>query len=401
MLSSVLMSTGQSTDVVVIGGGLAGACTAFALAQRGLSVAILEAGASLAPKASGNRLGLITPYLTSKPSSTENLYSRGFEFTSRVLATAANPSLFERCGALHLPAMKRLENLLRDSAPLIGPTQILRVSPHDSSDLAGIPIHSSSFYIPDAGYVSPSALISTLLEPLLSRVRVSVNTHVTELQRAGDTWRVVATDRTISTPTVVICGAYESAHLPIASWLPLEPIRGQTIIVSESEHSPKLKTLLCFGGYLTPAVHGEHIIGAHYRHEDTEEAPRAADTAEILATCQRWVPSLPWGAESVRSARVCFRTSTIDRLPYIGALPDFHQMKAEASSFQPGTNLSIKVPVRAVPGVYINAGHGSRGLLSCPLAGEILAQTICGEALHENESAARLCSVSRVPHRLL
>jgi tRNA 5-methylaminomethyl-2-thiouridine biosynthesis bifunctional protein len=99
--------------------------------------------------------------------------------------------------------------------------------------------------------------------------------------------------------------------------------------------------------------------------------------------------------------RVCFRTSTIDRLPYIGALPDFHAMQQEASQYQSGTDLQKRVPIRFLEGVYMHLGHGSRGLLSCPLGAEIIARSICGEELKEFEKAASVVDPARLPYRLL
>ena len=72
-------------DVIIVGAGLAGGCTAYALAKRGLKVSILESGNELAPKASGNRLALITPYITDQASSRETLYSTGYNFSLQML----------------------------------------------------------------------------------------------------------------------------------------------------------------------------------------------------------------------------------------------------------------------------------------------------------------------------
>jgi tRNA 5-methylaminomethyl-2-thiouridine biosynthesis bifunctional protein len=395
------MSLSLTPDAVIIGGGLAGSCTAYALAKRGLTVHIVEAAPSVLSKASGNRFGLVTPHLSSKRSPTEALYSKGFEYTERLLATLDELRIFHRCGALHLPTTRRLEALALDDAPLQGSTRIRRVSPDEGSEIAGVAIKTCAFHIPAAGYVSPRDLIAALLAPLSHRVTTRVNNPVTELSKATGGWRVAGSGFSISTSTVVICGAYESALLPAASWLPLEPIRGQTVCVAESSTSQRLRSVLCFGGYLTPSTSGEHFVGAHYRHGDTEDAPRESDTQEIVATCKRWLPALDIDSGAVRSARVCFRTSTIDRLPYVGALPDFHEMKQEASQYQPGTNLVAKVPVRCMPGLFINAGHGSRGLISCPLAGEILARLIYGDAHDDCEEVATLCAATRVPHRIL
>jgi tRNA 5-methylaminomethyl-2-thiouridine biosynthesis bifunctional protein len=395
------MSLLRTPDAVIIGGGLAGGCTAHALARRGLSVRILEAGSALVSKASGNRFGLVTPYLSSKRSPTEAVYSKGFEYTTGLLSTLEDPRIFRRCGALHLPTTKRLAHLVNDSAPILGDSRIERVSAAEGSEIAGVSLTENSFYIPTAGYISPKEMVTALLAPFAHLVTTDINSHVTDISRMETSWRVESTSSSLSTSAVIICGAYESSLIPAASWLPLEPIRGQTICAADSPRSRELRTVVCFGGYVTPSTCNEHLIGAHYRHDDPQEEPRESDTEEILASCRRWIPSLSIDPGAVRSARVCFRTSTIDRLPYVGALPDFHAMKQEASQYQPGTNLVTKVPVRCMSGLFINAGHGSRGLLSCPLAGETIARLMCGEAIGDLEEASTLCSALRLPHRIL
>jgi tRNA 5-methylaminomethyl-2-thiouridine biosynthesis bifunctional protein len=159
--------------------------------------------------------------------------------------------------------------------------------------------------------------------------------------------------------------------------------------------------VLCFGGYLTPAVGGEHLLGAHYRHDDENQEPSDSDTEEILTAATRAAPSLDFSTSHVRSARVCFRTSTVDRMPYIGRLPNFEEMKREADAYRSGTNIREKVKLRDYPGIYVNVGHGSRGLLSCPLGGEIIARLIHNEPLDSLQEAATLCEPARVPYRLL
>ena len=49
---------GRSTDVLVVGGGVVGAATAYHLARRGVSVTLLEAD-RLASGATGRNLGFI------------------------------------------------------------------------------------------------------------------------------------------------------------------------------------------------------------------------------------------------------------------------------------------------------------------------------------------------------
>ncbi|HTQ81091.1 MAG TPA: FAD-dependent oxidoreductase, partial [Thermoanaerobaculia bacterium] len=63
------MATETSFDVAIVGGGLVGTGTALALASRGLSVAVLEAEASLAAHQSGHNSGVIHSGLYYRPGS--------------------------------------------------------------------------------------------------------------------------------------------------------------------------------------------------------------------------------------------------------------------------------------------------------------------------------------------
>ncbi|MGV8267669.1 bifunctional tRNA (5-methylaminomethyl-2-thiouridine)(34)-methyltransferase MnmD/FAD-dependent 5-carboxymethylaminomethyl-2-thiouridine(34) oxidoreductase MnmC, partial [Pseudomonas aeruginosa] len=50
-----------------------------------------------------------------------------------------------------------------------------------------------------------------------------------------------------------------------------------------------------------------------------------------------------------------------------------------------------------LPGLSLNSGHGSRGLISGPLSGDLLAAGICGEPLPLPPAGAEACH----PNRLL
>jgi tRNA 5-methylaminomethyl-2-thiouridine biosynthesis bifunctional protein len=141
-----------------------------------------------------------------------------------------------------------------------------------------------------------------------------------------------------------------------------------------SAESQTLRTVISYDGYITPSYDGVHFIGAHYRHHDMNETPTNEDTTEILSRLYRTFPTI--SDLGVTSSRVCFRASTHDRMPYIGALP-----------FQGNE------------GLFINAGHGSRGLITAPLGGEIIARHITNEPLGELEEPASIVSTARLSKR--
>jgi tRNA 5-methylaminomethyl-2-thiouridine biosynthesis bifunctional protein len=206
-------------------------------------------------------------------------------------------------------------------------------------------------------------------------VTVRCSVEVTALTATENSWRVsLGTGEDLTSSTVILCGAYEVTRLSQTSWIPLEAIRGQTAQSFATPLSEKLKTLISFGGYITPADDGSHFIGAHYRHNDMNETPTEGDTAEVISRLYAALPSI--SGLTPNSSRVCFRASTHDRLPYIGELPSHDK-----------------------PPLFINAGHGSRGLITAPMGGEIIARMIHKEKLEDLAESASIASAERIEKR--
>jgi tRNA 5-methylaminomethyl-2-thiouridine biosynthesis bifunctional protein len=372
---------GPSYDAVVIGGGIAGASTAFALARRSLKVYLCEAQSTLAAKGSGNARGLIMPYVATHNSPPGRLYARGFSFTRHLLTeTIASHNIYTECGAIQLPATKRLARILTEPTQFAGESPITRVSAQEGSEISGAPLLSAAFWIPQGGFCGPAHFTRALVSEVGERVTTECNREVVDLQYDSGAWRVMfKSGEAISTPTVVLCGAHEISKLSISSWVPLEPIRGQTALTVPNTASSTLQSVVSYDGYITPATDGAHFIGAHYRHGDLNEEANAADTEEVLSRLYRALPSMR--PLSLSSARVCFRASTHDRLPYIGDLPQRYGERTPHA------------------GLFINGGHGSRGLLTAPLGGEIIARLVTNAPLEDLSEAAQISAANRIPAR--
>lgn len=392
--------TKKTYDVLVVGGGLAGTSAAYALAKRSLRVLLVDCREDLATQASGNRFGLIMPYITDRYSPFERLYAAGFTFTHHALTKVfAEHTLFRDTGGVQLPATDRLAKLLDSSAPLIAPTQVTRLSRQDASDAIGVPSTQGCFHVPGGGYVQPAAFARALC---IDNVSIQLSTKVHSIRQQGDAWNCELSDGSlIAAPSIVVCAAYRAHGFPLLADLPLEPVHGQTIAIPSSRTSSRLQTLICFDGYVTPAEHGSHLMGAHYQHFDLRQIPSDDDSQAIVSRAQHWLPSLQFADASAPSARVCFRTSTFDRLPYIGEALDTTAMLREANTFRSGTDLVSKVGAIPLPGVFVSIGHGSRGLLSCPLGGEIIARLVTKEPVGSFAEVAQITAPQRVTGRLL
>jgi tRNA 5-methylaminomethyl-2-thiouridine biosynthesis bifunctional protein len=386
----------RSFDVVIVGAGLAGASCAFALAQKGAKIALLDSQGEMSSRGSGNALGLITPYLSLKSSPLEAFYSAGYRFTQNFLTRFRDAATtFRRSGALQLPSTSRLKNLIESASHILGAEHASRVDSDKASELAQIPIRYKAIFVKDGGFISPRDFCLSVTNYHSAEIDIILNSECVEIRRVTKHWEVLTRDGLkITAPNVIISAASESAKFQQSAWVPLEPVRGQTVLI---EKASSLNCVVSYGGYITPCVNQRHFIGAHYSHDDSEPNPRDTDTASVVDLCAKWLPELGLSRQQIATPRVCFRASTIDRLPYIGALPDFNLMTERSSQYRSGTDLKSKIELEFIPGLFINAGHGSRGLISCPMAGEILARTIAGEPFRELAAAALASCPSRLP----
>src|SRR5690606_28441614 len=99
--------------------------------------------------------------------------------------------------------------------------------------------------------------------------------------------------------------------------------------------------------------------------------------------------------------RAGFRCTSPDYLPIVGPLAD---AQGFAEAYQVLSRDARQVPDTPCPwreGLYVSSGHGSRGLLSAPLAGELLAAWLNDEPLPVPRDVAQACHPSRFALRRL
>jgi tRNA 5-methylaminomethyl-2-thiouridine biosynthesis bifunctional protein len=152
-----------------------------------------------------------------------------------------------------------------------------------------------------------------------------------------------------------------------------------------------LRVVIFHEGYLPPARLGEHCLGATFNiEEDTrggmeqrDSEPRAADHEANLAQLARALPALtedlPLAAAGRLTGRVGYRCASPDYLPVVGPVPDAARFCDDYGTLRRNAKRAILKTASHLPGLYLSTGHGSRGLTSTPLSGELLAAQICGE----------------------
>jgi len=140
-----------------------------------------------------------------------------------------------------------------------------------------------------------------------------------------------------------------------------------------------LRAVLGGMGYTIPGVQGGYLIGATYDVADSTPGVRALDDRRNLDDLGRLCPALRRAIdEGALDARVGFRSTTPDTLPLVGPVPDEQEYRGSYAHVDLGRRPGSYPLAPYHPGIYVSGGHGSRALVSTPLAAEILASEICG-----------------------
>ncbi len=100
-----------------------------------------------------------------------------------------------------------------------------------------------------------------------------------------------------------------------------------------------------------------------------------------LAKLEQLLPNHNWQIYLDKcDGRVSFRCAVIDYAPIIGPVSDIPLFTESYKNLSKNAKWTSSTITPNIENLYINIGHGSRGLISAPLAGEYLAALICNEA---------------------
>lgn len=370
------------TKAVVIGGGIAGCSTAHALARRGIAVTLIERHPALAQEGSSNPIAMLYPKFSAKPDAASALGLHGFQFTLDVLnQLPSNQTLFNACGLLQLAFDAREQArqqafLQQDSLAFLQ-----HLDADDASETAGIELRTGGIYLPQSGWIRPVALCKALSNSAL--VTTHVSTNALEIKKIANQWQVFDDKNTaFEADIVVICNANDIKQFKPCASVQITPVRGQVNFFAQNNFSQKIQTIICSDHYLSPAVDGLHSIGTTYAPNDTNPLLSDADTSENLIALRVISPDIYSHLDkSALSGRVGWRSQTLDYMPLAGQLLDEQAIRAK-----PPRHNADPADLPWLEGLYVNAGHGSKGMITAPICSELIASLITNSN-HPVESA--------------
>jgi len=371
----------KDAPVMVIGGGIAGVTAAWQLARRGHRVRLLEAGASIAAEASGNPAGLVLPRLASDAGRDTRFYLAAFLYAVHWFNTGARnlgQSHWHGAGLIQLMTDAQAQAL----RSLGLPDSLLRVLDRDAaSHLAGIGLASGGVLHGAGGWLNPQAWCRQLLQDQAPAIDISLNVRIQTLVRENGHWSADSLSGERYTAPIVILANGMGAHqfMP-KQFTRLSASRGQVSYLPKTSMHGKLAMPVCGKGYISPTEESYYLVGASYDSGNLSTGVRQADHDFNWEQLRGLIPGnidIPpqW------QGRAAVRATTLDHLPLIGPVPDWVAWRHNYRDLCHGKPAGAYPIAEYQPGLFASIGHGSRGLMTSPLAGALLADYIHGNPL--------------------
>ena len=352
----------ETCDVLIVGGGIIGGTIAFELAQRKLSVAVLDRR-EMMREASWAAAGMLSPAPDSPAAiplvplgrASLALYA---EFVERVEEASGKRTEYRADGAIevlcHGDTERELSTLLALHRGLGLACEPLPVDEARTMEpLVGREVRAAAF-LPDECSVEPRALAGAVLAAAASAgVTLLPDCEVNSLLVAGNKCQgaKTASGEEFHSGQVVLAAGCWSARIPEAApFAPTHPVRGQMVALRHCG-APIGHVLRSERGYIVPRgteTPQTVVLGSTLENAGYETKITSGGMEKILSAANEIVPELAH-AEIVETWSG-LRPGTPDQLPILGP--------AE------------------IDGLVFATGHYRNGILLAPITAKLIGEWI-------------------------
>ena len=385
-------------SIAIIGAGLAGCASAYALANRGFKVTLIEKNGNIANGASGNARGIVhvNPGRQLTPASLFRLNAFNYAIRHYQTLAESNDFAWNSCGLIQLAisAQEKTDQedlLIRN---LYDPHFMYAIDSKQASKIANMQLDYSGLYFPKAGSLEPPALCQAWIKH--DNIQLLTSHEVMAFAYQNNQWQVAMSSQGLDSShafdALVICNNNQAALFPETADYPMINNHGQTdsfLMNGTKDVSEHLKTVLRHQGYIIPwqnnrasmlTIGGSFVQGLHQGGSSSTLTKTNLELIEKISSRLHAKLDDQCSSEDLVS-RAGTRCTTPDYLPLAGPVEDRGKTEKIFDGYQRNARNEISASAQYLPGLYINAGHGSSGLTTTPLLAEYLASLISNEVL--------------------
>jgi tRNA 5-methylaminomethyl-2-thiouridine biosynthesis bifunctional protein len=390
----------QPKEVSILGAGIAGLCTAKALATRGIKVTIFDKRPSALQGASGNPQVAIFGRLSPDSGDLEDFVMQCLAHSADFYKEYWQSDCGENAGLLQLSRndseLKKMHKIV-ELLP-INNGLIRFIKAINSKEICGIELDTDGLWFPNSGWISPPELASSILSSDL--IEFKGNTVVNPQFKDG-LWLLLDQGGTEvhRCKPLIVCNGAESLEGDLLDWLPIKPVAGQVSLTKASKETSALTAILSKTTSIAPSMGDTHCLGGTYRLGETSLDVRDADTAKNLANVNEFLGLESAITAPVTESRVGVRATTPDYLPICGAATDIEKLKVDFEPLSRDAKWPMSLQAPALEGLYLNLGYGSRGYAYAPLCAEHISSIVCGGSSPLPNHLQRAVHPARFPIR--
>ena len=389
-----LRSESHARQALVIGAGLSGSAVAHSLASRGWTVTVLDQADGVGAGASGLPVGLAAPHVSPDDNVLSRITRAGVQATlQRAQALLQSGTDWALTGVLehNLAGKRRLPT--GNAVPEEAQDNTNECSTQASAEqvaAAGLPPGTPALWHARAGWIRPRQLVAAQLQT--PGVQVLWGRKANTIERRGELWVVTdAQGQTLGqAPLLVVASAFDSLALlrPMPGFaVPLNPLRGQISF-------GHMRGLTNAQRQLLPPF----PVNGHGSFISNVPTPDGQPGWYIGSTFERNCEQAPVREEDHAANQL--RLATL--LPDLGAAMQ-HQFGPEHIQGWAGLRCTLPNRLPAVgpidserlPGLWLCAGMGARGISLAVLCGELTAAWLCKEPLPLEPALAKHLAAER------
>ncbi|MEM8616630.1 MAG: FAD-dependent 5-carboxymethylaminomethyl-2-thiouridine(34) oxidoreductase MnmC [Pseudomonadota bacterium] len=354
----------KTRRIAIIGAGIAGASLAYGLSERGQSVTVFDKANGPVEGTSGNPLALIMPRLDASDTAQARFFIESYLAACRQFEALP--------GCLETSVQHRAKDDTEQQ-------RFAKVLDDPPLDLTRLEATADGVLHKRALIIRPSELLPALLSRAELRWKREPKIDLSQRTVDGETFDEI----------ILATGWHMQTFAP---WLRLKARLGQINAArGESDAPPQA---LASGHYALVAGH-DYVWGATYE-DHPGGAPKTSDAATATNADALDTLAPYWRGQARKTdsvARAGVRATTPDRLPLIGAMPDYHAIVESHAPLRKGQ--PVTAGLARHPGIWVAGGYGSRGFTFGPWAAGVLCSQILGDPLPTQVSSLQLVDPAR------